>query len=373
MAYEFGRVDLRVFDFHLSLSALKAADSLTAPMAFLSASDLYRKQFQQPPFTSGDFRIRPLRAKSRLYHHFWKYYTTSFDKLDPWMLLVPFVCEPASKSNKLLIKSPGAGIRAFVRPVTYLFPFGWSNTIEISLQGKMTPAIVQQFVGTLRTSRTGPFEMRGKNLGLPDVFKEYSNQLMKICFVKGTAAADLRRVNRNITMSISRFTGDIAPYKSWGGAGATMAAADKATLHSMLLGEDVTMEQVIAAENGKGANDDRFLLTRYHGAGFAVTYFERGTLLFLQDVANNPKKTNALSCFASNINLSLMMALSLLSFYNYPDTQSADEKTLLGQTRDIAKQQLLAIPARYTNPLCQTWFQYYDPWQKLKPVEKQDK
>ena len=66
-----------------------------------------------------------------------------------------------------------------------------------------------------------------------------------------------------------------------------------------------------------------------------------------------------------------MMMRSLLGFHAWPDTQSADDATLLGQTREMAKQQLLALPARYTNPLCQTWFQYYGPWKSLKPVEKQ--
>jgi hypothetical protein len=362
MAYEFGRVDLHVFDFHLSLSPIVVAASLKPPMAFLSSPELYSKKFEEPPFATGDFRIRPLPRKSRLYHHFWRYYSGSFDKLDPWRLSLPFMCEHTG--NKLSVLSPGPGIRAFARPATYLFPFGWSNTIEISLQGKMSPNIVKQFVGNLRKSRNGPFQLNGKDLALSSVFGEYSNQLKKACFIDGTAATDFRRLDRYIIVNISRFTGDVVPYKNWTGVGPAMSATDKAMFHSLLLGEDVPMAQV-------AGNSADFLLTRYHGAGFALSYFERGTLLFLQEAANAPHKTGALRCFSNNILLCLMMMRSLLGFHAWPDTQSADDSTLLGQTRDMAKQQLLAIPSRYTNPLCQTWFQYYGPWKNLKPVEKQ--
>jgi hypothetical protein len=263
----------------------------------------------------------------------------------------------------------GPGIRAFARPVTYLFPFGWSNTIEMSLQGNMSPAIVQQFVASLRKPKAGPFQLQGKSLGLSAVFAEYSNRLKKACFVEEMTAADLRRLDRYIIVSLSKFTGSVAPYKPRNGIGPVMPAADKATLHSLLLGETVPMAQ-IAAAGGADPGSSNFLLTRYQDSGFAISYFERGTLLFLQDTASVAKKPEVLRCFSSNILLCLMMMRSLLGFYSYPDTQSADPKSLLGQTRDTAKQQLLAIPSKYTNPLCQTWFQYYGPWKDLKTVDK---
>jgi hypothetical protein len=367
MAYSFGRVDLRLFDFHLSLSPLLASASLNKPMAFLGSPDSYRDQFTKPPFPGGDFRVRPLSKKSRLHHHFWKYYSSSFDKLDPWQRLLPFVCEPTK--DKLSLAPVGAGVRAFARPATYLFPFGWSNTIDISLQGSMTPAVVQQFIATLRRSKAGPFQLGGKSLGLSAVFAEYSNRLKRTCFVDATAAADLRRVDRYLIVSISKFAGSVAPYYPRNGSGTVMPVADKALLHSLLLGEDVPMAQIAAADNPDSSSCN-FLVTRYQDAGFALSYFDRGTLLFLQDIALNADNPQVLRCVSSNILLCLMMMRSLLAFFNYPDAQSADPKSLLGQTRDAAKQQLLAIPSKYTNPLCQTWFQYYGPWKDLKTPDK---
>jgi hypothetical protein len=338
-------------------------------MSFLTSPDLYRKQFEEPPFVCGPFRVRPLRKKTRTYHHFWKYYTSSSGKLDPWLQLVPFVCE--STPQKLSVASPGTGIRAFARPATYLFPFGWSNTIEMSLQGKMSPATVQEFVGKIRKSREGPFQIQGKNLGLSGVFSEYSDQLKKAFFVREAAAADFRRLDRYVIVCITQFAGEVAAYKPWGGSGPTMPAADKATLHSVLLGESVPMAQVVAAE-GSGDSAGNFLLTRYRDAGFAVSYFEKGTLLFLQDAARIAQNAEGLRCLSSNILLCMMMMRSLLNFYNWPETQAADPQSMLGQMRDSAKQQLLAIPARYTNPLCQTWFEHYKPWKDIKLAGKQD-
>jgi hypothetical protein len=359
MAYEFRRIDLRIFDFHLSLGPLVAAAQVNKPMAFLTDPDAYRQQFNAPPFVCGDFRIRPLRQKSRTYHHFWKYYTASDGDFDPWLLLVPFLCEPTS--GKLSVAAPGKGVRAFARPATYLFPFGWSNTIEMSLQGKMDPATVQDYIGKLRNSKDGPFQLQGKDLGLSDVFKQYSAQLMKACFVKGTAAPDFRKVDRHILVGITHFDGDIAPYKSRDAAIPAMPAADRATFHSLLLGEAVDISRVVSAENSK-----EFLLTRYRGAGFALSYFEKGSLIFLQDSAKDPKNREALRCLLSNMLFCMMMMRALLNFHIWPDSQSADAHSLLGRARDSAKQRLLTIPDRYRSPLCRTWFQHYAPLTNLQ-------
>jgi hypothetical protein len=367
MAYQFSRVDLRIFDFHLSLDPLLAATSVKPPMGFLGNPALYAKQFSSPPIVCGKFRIRPLRNKSRTYHHFWKYYTGASGALDPWLLLLPFVCEPTP--DKLSVVPPSAGIRAFVRPTTYLFPFGWSNTIEMSLQGKLSPPVVRDFVGMLRKSQNGPFRMQGQDVGLAKVFREYSDQLKKACFVSEAAATDFVRLPKHVIVSVTRFDGPVVAYKSWGGdTGPAMPAADKGALHSMLLGEDVPMPQVAA---GAGVNkSDNFLLTRYHGAGFAISYFDKGTLLFLQDTAKEAGKAETLRCFSSNILLCMMMVRSLLYFHNWPDTQKQDAQSLAGRMRDAAREQLLAIPARYTNPLCQTWFQHFHDWSALKPDGK---
>jgi len=368
MAYEFGRIELRIFDFHLSLAPLLEANQVKAPMSFLTDADAYRRQFQAPPFICGQFRVRPLRKKSWTYHHFWKYYANAYGQLDPWLLLMPFVCEPTPA--KLSVESPGRGIRAFARPATYLFPFGWSNTIEMSLQGKMSPATLQEYVGKIRRSNDSPFQMQGKNVGLSGVFRQYSDQLKQACFVKGAGALDYRKVDRHVIVSITQFQGDVAFYKPWGRAGPTMPVSDKAALHSVLLGETVENAQVAAADAGANVGKD-FLLTRYHDAGFAVSYFDKGTLIFLQDAAGSSQNTEVLRCLTSNILLCMMMMRGLLNFHLWPETQSAAPQSVLGQMRDVAKRQLLGIDDRYRNPLCKTWFKYYEPLKKLKEPEEE--
>jgi hypothetical protein len=339
-------------------------------MSFLTGADLYRKQFSAAPFVCGDFRVRPLRQKSMTYHHFWKYYTTSFDKFDPWRQIAPFVCEPTGR--QLSATPPDKGIRAFARPATYLFPFGWSNTIEMSLHGKMSPATLQDYVAQIRKSNDGPFQMQGKNMGLSEVFKAYSDRLKKACFVREAGAPDFRRVDRHMIVCVTHFAGPKALYKAWGGAGPTIPVADKAQLHSALLGETVPMDHVAAADAGDNGVKD-YLITRYRDTGFAISYFDKGTLLFPQDAATEAKNSRSLGCLSSNVLHFMMMTRGLLSFYNWSEAHAADEKSLVGQVRDLAKQHLLAIPDRYTNPVCKTWFQFYAPWKNLAADEQESK
>jgi len=242
----------------------------------------------------------------------------------------------------------------------------------MSLHGKMSPAILQDYVAQIRKSSDGPFQMQGRSMGLSEVFKAYSDQLKKACFVREAAAPDFRRVDRHIIVCVTHFAGDIAFYKAWGGAGPTIPVADKAQLHSVLLGETVPMDHVAAADTGDNDAKD-YLITRYRDTGFAISYFDKGTLLFPQDAAKDTKNSRSLRCIASNVLQFMMMTRGLLSFYNWSEAHAADEKSLVGQVRDLAKQHLLAIPDRYTNPVCKTWFQFYTPWKKLAPDEQESK
>jgi hypothetical protein len=189
--------------------------------------------------------------------------------------------------------------------------------------------------------------------------------LKSACFLQESNAADYRRLNRYLVLGVTRFDGEVAPYNSGHGPGAPMPQTDKAALHSVLLGKTVSGQQIVAAE--ASADESRgFLITRYADCGFAISYFDSATLLFMQNAAKDPEETITLRCLVNNSFLFLMMTRSLLHFFLWPETQSADDRSALGQMRGAAKQQILAIPERYKNPLCATWFQHYGPLQKLQ-------
>jgi hypothetical protein len=355
MAYEFRRVDIRIFDFHLTLDPLLAAGSLKPPVSFLGDAGKYRQQFEGKAIAAGAFRIRPLRKKTRTYHHFWKYYTTVFGELDPWLLMVPFVCEPTK--FKLDITPPN-GARAFARPATYLFPYGWSTAIEMSVHGKLTPAQLRDFIGKVRSQLDGPFLLDGKPLGLSAVLRKYGEELKNACFTKELAAPDFRRIDRHMIVSLSQFDGDIRYYKPRSSADPVMPAADKAALHEVLLGEHVDPASIAVPDPNSGAKS-AFLVTRFAGAGFAITYFDKGILLFVQDKAKLKKYAQAMHCLATNVMLCMMMLRSMQSFCDYPGTKAATPKSLLAQARDSAMQQIVEIRSRYRSAVLETWWKFY--------------
>lgn len=366
MAYQFHNVDIGVFDFHITLDPLLAPASLTPAFAFLGNPDGYRQQFKAKPFLTGEYRVRPLSNKARTWHHFWKYYTAVFGELDPWSLLLPFVCEPTK--TRLAVTSPAAGIKAFVRPATYLFPFGWSTTLEMSLAGDISAAQLRDFVGSIRANGA-PFLLQGKAASLSDVLGRYGDEVKKACLVKGVNAPEFRRVDRHLIVSLAQFAGDIRYYKPRTAADPLMPAADKASLHEILRGEAVSQAEIVAPDADPTIKKD-FLLTRFRDAGIAITYFKKGSLLFLPNKASLPEKRKAMRCLSTNLLLAMMMLHALLNVHDYPDIEEAAPDTTLGRTREAAKKRLLKIGEDYKNALCKTWFKHYPPLQKLQQPEK---
>lgn len=357
MAYEFRRVDIKVFDFHLTLDPLVAPASLKAPFQFLSDSAKYNQQFEEKPKMAGPFRVRPLRKKTRTYHHFWRYYAGAFGQFDPWAMVVPFVCEPTT--IQLEISNLRKGVRAFARPVIYLFPFGWATTLEISLQGsKITAAELRDFMHTLRFATNQPFSIDKKGIGLSGVFKRYGEEIKKTVFQKGLGATDLRRVDRQFVISLSQFDGNIYYYRPRYNGDPPMQAAIKASFHEILLGESVPPAKIIAPEVNPQVKS-AFLYTRMSQAGFAITYFDIGTLFFVQNKAKDKSFAEAMNCLSTNVMSCLMMLLALQNFYDFPDTKKAAARTALAQVRDAARERILELPQRYKSAVLTTWCKFY--------------
>ncbi len=363
MAYEFRRIDIKVFDFHLALDPLVAPASLQAPVEFLSAPAKYNQQFDAKPITAGAFRVRPLRKKTRTYHHFWKYYAGAFGQFDPWAMLVPFVCEPTTL--RLEISNLRKGVRAFARPAIYLFPFGWATTIEMSLQGsKITAAELRDFMQTLRSAADKPFSIDKKGIGLSGVFKRYGEEIKKAVFKKGLGATDLRRVDRQFVISLSQFDGDISYYRPRYDGDPPMQAAVKAAFHEILLGETVPPAKIVAPETNPQAKSG-FLYTRMAQAGFAITYFDVGTLFFVQNKAKDKNFAQAMDCLGTNVMSCLMMLLALQNFYDFPDTKKAAAKSTVAQVREAARDRILELPQRYKNSVLTTWCKFYTPVERI--------
>src|SRR5205823_1469241 len=242
---ELHSIDLLIFDFHLAPAPLAKPEVLRDTMRWLADPDAYRKQYlSKAALTTNNFRVRPLSLKVRTYHHFWKNYSKNAwgEAPDPWSLQLPFFVEPL-KGNWDLTGLP-AGVQASVRPVVFLFAFGWSTHLEISLEGKMDASQWVDLLGNLKSNQL--LRQDKKQFNLAGAFSEIASKLRNDLFANPAGANDSLKVPRHMVTSISRFKGPTRNYASE--AQPAMPASDRACMHSCLLGRQVLTETVPAVE-----------------------------------------------------------------------------------------------------------------------------
>jgi hypothetical protein len=301
------------------------------------------------------------------YHFFWKHYQLIHQNGGPdfWTLQMPFVGRPRSMPITVVTGSPD--FSAVVRPSVHLSAMGWSTTLGVRLRGKMKPGDVQAFVRNLSLQSAAPFEVAGARLTLPALFDRFTKSVLKDVYQ--SSVVDALKLRRYLLMTPVRFSGDVAFYKV-PNVPKQMAGSDRATLHSMLKGASIQTLDVVQLETEK-----KFLVTHFvdpTGASnpdFAITYFDYGTLLFMQRTANGSDESrwktrrSAMQCHAANIGHYLQTTLSLQAFYR--DAKSS-ATTPTGQTlMQSIRHTLEVLPARYTNQFTQSFHQSYGPLSKL--------
>jgi hypothetical protein len=148
-------------------------------------------------------------------------------------------------------------------------------------------------------------------------------------------------------VSLNNFTGDLTEYKQ-------MSAADQALLRSILFGEDFNALQAIEAQRSAPLT----LVEISQPYNFALTEFERGTLIFLQRDAQRPDREAAVHCFAHNVRDALMTIFTLLNFYK--DAKSPDPQSTLGILSEQTKNTLCGLREAYPNQLCEFFFLHHN-------------
>ena len=135
-------------------------------------------------------------------------------------------------------------------------------------------------------------------------------------------------------------------------------------MHSILRGRDVTVPEVIRLEREK-----KFLQVDFIGPDFALTYFDHGTLVFLQRASLkgtelSQRKRRAVTCHAANIRNYSLMTLALHRFY--ADTAKySGKKDKIDLLRDSIAKSLAELPYQYTNPFCKAFHANYGPTRNL--------
>jgi hypothetical protein len=363
MAYQFHTIDMFVFDVHFTLKPLNTAALLRENFRFLVDPDLYSRQYLMAPIETKNFIITPISPRQRKRVHFWKYYGSSSlaASSDVWALQLPFLCWP--KTAVTLAMQP-TSFTSSLQPVIYLFPLGWSINIECCIEGKIDQNELISFMGKIRSAGERPLKFNQKEYSVSKFFEALATQLRQDIFLDPDSAEDVAKTPRHMVVSLSQFDGPIQYYRPRYAQDAAMPDADRALMHSILLGEKITIPDLAGKESGK-----KFMLTQFGGANFAISYFDIGTLLFMQEQAEPVKeRRESIRCMASNIRNFSMSAFALLAFYEeLADLENPGAKiTALLQ---IMKKRLSELPKRYNNALCRTWYQNY---RRLSPFVKKE-
>jgi hypothetical protein len=369
MAYEFQAVDISVFDYHEMLAPL-TAPGLTKPgFDFLVDETLYESTYKAgQTIHSTHFDAQPLKWRTLNFHHFWKYYQTIWypgGQPEFWKLQMPLVCKPTQARIEVVTGS--ADFNGKVVPTVFLSPNGWSTNLDIMLRGKMTPGQLRDFVGSLPDQKAPLFRASGQSangqnlnnepMSLPQVFRFLSEQIKRDVYAPNLVAPV--RVKRYLIVTLSEFSGEeIRHYLSPRTDLKQMPEASRQVMHAILGGKPVSLAQLLAMES-KQPGHQSFLLTRFNGPDFAITYFDYGTLVFMQQTSVSgfhPPRRKAMQCHSSNLRNYLVMTHALSWFYR--DTAKETDPKIVA-LRKYIKADLEQMPNKLTSPLALTFHANY--------------
>lgn len=366
MPYGFQQVVICAFDFHLMLAPLTGGIQPNAPFDYLVDPNLYNQQYSAGTKTqTAHLSFAPLNWRSLTYHHFWKHYQTlqtdaTTGKYDFWKLQMP-LSGKLKDQVKLVTGVPT--ITGTVRPTIFLSGIGWSTNVTISLTGQMTQAELSNFVGSLSNKGAAVFEINGKRMTLPELFEVIGNFVLTEVYQP--KSIDTLRLKRHLIVCPFAATGPVGHYPA-DPMQKRISTADRASLHSILLGAPVSFNEILNLER-----DKKFLVTQfYQGPDFALTYFDKGTLIFMQQTAigGGPYRgalQSQLDCLLNNIRNYLLITFGLYHFCLATDrnpTLNQKAKTLRGDLIFTVK----AIPNSYSNQFCQSFHQNFTALAKLK-------
>lgn len=366
MPYQFQEVEIRAFDFHLMLAPLAAGIQPKAAFNYLVDPNLYNQQYNAGTKTNtANLSFAPLHWRTLNFHHFWKHYQTiqpgGGGKYDFWKLQMPFI----GKVNVPIAFNSGTpNINGTVEAGIFLSAIGWSTSLNISIAGQMTTAQLSEFVGKLSNKPAPFFATNGKQLTLPELFEYLGNLVLSEVYEP--KSIDTIKIKRQLIVCPYTATGPVAHYPAGQVGAQRISTADRASLHSIIQGAPVSFADVGVLEKEK-----RFLLTQfYNGPNFALTYFDKGTLLFMLDTAigggaYRGALQSKLDCLLTNIRNYLLITLDLYNFCQATtNNPNLDAKTKALRTDLVFT--LQKIPEYYSNHLCQAFHTNFKPIGNLK-------
>jgi hypothetical protein len=356
MGLRFGDVVLFVFDMHVTPSPLQDDSLLRSPFRFLANPTGFRDAFATQTVIQGlHFEVRPLSRRDRIRNRFWRAFLSVASQdgnPDVWQQQAPFFA-----SSPTLELSPhvqtwlGLGVAdVAVKGSVVLWAWGWSTQLEIRLRGDLDCPRLSAIVGSLRDPGVTPFVLRTGAVGVSSVFSHFAKLVRQELFEERAEPSITLAVARHFVISPLSFEDPSPqPYRRGSSKSNSMPDAARADLHSILQGRSVDLPELVALEEGS-----EFLLTQFgSGVDFALSYFNRGTLILMQG-PGKLRTLRKLYCLASNIRTCTMMAMGLTQLRVRAATFESPGRVTTDLQRG-ASHTLRELPRQYRNAFCQNW------------------
>lgn len=371
-------INISVFDIHTTILPLllPETEAIQSKFRFLIYPDWYRTKYnEQKKEETKTFQINPLTKDNLQYNHFWKHYQricryNNFP--DYWMLQLPFILKPIKNFisldlsklfNKKVLSEENITLGKIEPKLTiFLSSIGWSTNINIYLKDNFDSQQLINIIHNLRERDVRPFLVDQKNLSLSELYQYCSSLLRQEIYSSENSIPDILTIKRHFVISIEEFEGQVKLYHSFGYHDKNipkMKNEERAFIHSIIYGRDISIDEF---------KTQRVSLTPFNDANFAVTEFEHGTLLFMQDLIKkahlDSHRSNKLVCLNGNIQVCSIILLLWIQFY-----KKARQRKYLGRKAkalyDNIPSTLNLLPVYYTNKFCQTFYKGHKGLQKI--------
>jgi hypothetical protein len=341
-------IDIFLFDFHWDVRPLFFPERLKPEFAFLSNPEAYnQKQKAGTSFAAGGLELHPLTARVRRRNRFWSRYGAgelSFTKQD-WNCQTPFTVHP---NVAVAFNTPGGTGK--VRSTIHVNSMGWSTTLELTISGNLDIDQLQTLSSSILNKKK-IFTVASQQQHVNDLLN-HCGKLWQSSVYKnpGESPQDTLLLPRHLVVSIARYQGASKPYRQRADATNWMTAAERAKLHSVLWGRPFTVFDL------RDGDDQRYLYTQFGDSNnFALTYFDHGSLIFMQDEAaesaSKKARRKSMTCMARNLSDFSRMVLSFDKVLNLPIDQPP-----LVELKGTLRHCLKSTGTSYTNHFCKTWF-----------------
>jgi hypothetical protein len=339
-----------VYDLHFTTSPLHAPALLQPAARILGAPDQYEKLHEKPwNLDIGRLSLSSFDARYR-WSHFWRGYqalcATEGSSEEYPRFHIPLDCTLRDITFAAILPPPFGRVSVQVRLL--LWPYGWSTRLELSLCGPAGLPALAEASRSLYQDQVIELHSAGAVTAhtLSTMFRAVSEIVQDGLFTK--LIGEKRPVSRHSVVAMNPF---IAPHDPFtykpdvDPEHPSLPTADRARLHSILLGRTVPLAEVIERDKSNG-----IAVTGLHAAGFAVTDFNAGSLLVLHEpAARSGKATNAARCLWRNTTAMLTTTSALTAANRGLKGQSRD---WMDQSADWSARMLREIPKYYESPVC---------------------